>query len=103
MLRNFFKTAGRNILKYKAYSVINFIGLTCWLALALLILTYVRSELSYDTFHEEAERLYRLRYTAPNGLELASTPPPIAPVMKDFFPEVEEAARAAFARTQVKA
>lgn len=50
MLRNFFKTAGRNILKYKAYSLINFIGLTCGLALALLILSYVRSELSYDIF-----------------------------------------------------
>ncbi|HEY3401830.1 MAG TPA: ABC transporter permease [Ohtaekwangia sp.] len=93
MLRNFFKTAGRNILKYKAYSLINFVGLTCGLALALLIFTYVRHELSFDKFNENGDRLYRLRYTAPNGLELASTPPPIAPVMKDFFPEVEETAR----------
>jgi putative ABC transport system permease protein len=93
MLRNFFKTAIRNILKYKAYSVINFAGLTTGLALSLLILTYVRSELSYDTFHEKADRLYRIKYVAPNGLELASTPPPIAPLMKDFFPEVEDAAR----------
>lgn len=93
MLRNFFKTAGRNIVKYKAYSLINFAGLTCGLSLALLILTYVRSELSYDKFHEKADRLYRIKYVAPNGLELATTPPPIAPVMKDFFPEVEDAAR----------
>jgi putative ABC transport system permease protein len=93
MLKNFFKTAGRNILKYKAYSVINFLGLTTGLALALLILAYVRSEISYDRFHEKADRLYRIKYVAPNGLELASTPPPIAPVMKDFFPEVEDAAR----------
>lgn len=93
MLKNFFTTAGRNILKYKAYSLINFIGLTCGLALALLIITYVRSEMSYDRFHEKADRLYRLSYAVPNGLQIASTPPPIAPVMKDFFPEVEEAAR----------
>jgi len=93
MLRNFFKTAIRNIIKYKAYSVINFIGLTCGLALALLISVYVRSELSFDRFHEKADRLYRFRYTAPNGLELAGTPPPIAVYLKDFFPEVEEVAR----------
>jgi putative ABC transport system permease protein len=93
MLKNFFKTASRNILKYKAYSVINFLGLTTGLALALLILAYVRSEVSYDRFHANADRLYRIKYVAPNGLELASTPPPIAPLMKDFFPGVEEAAR----------
>jgi len=93
MLKNFFKTAFRNIVKYKAYSIINFIGLTCGLSLALLIITYVRSELGYDRFQEKAPNIYRIRYTAPNGLELASSPPPIAPVLKDFFPEVEEAAR----------
>ncbi|MBT1703344.1 ABC transporter permease [Chryseosolibacter indicus] len=93
MLKNFFKTAIRSIQKNKAYAFINFIGLTCGLSLALLIMSYVRSELSYDQFHEKAEQLYRIKYTAPNGLELASTPPPIAPLMKEFFPGVEEAAR----------
>ncbi|MCU0397396.1 MAG: ABC transporter permease [Cyclobacteriaceae bacterium] len=93
MLRNFFKTAYRNILKYKSYSIINFIGLTCGIALTLLILVYVRSELSYDRFHEKADRLYRLRYSAPNGLELATSPPPIAPKLKDEFSEIEEVAR----------
>lgn len=93
MLRNFFKTAYRNIVKYRAYSTINFIGLTCGLSLALLIITYVRSELGYDRFHEKANRLYRIRYVAPNGLELAGSPPPISPVLKEYFPEVEESAR----------
>jgi putative ABC transport system permease protein len=93
MLKNFFRTAIRNILKNKAYAVINFIGLTTGLALALLIISYVRSEISYDRFHEHADRLYRIGYTAPNGLELALTPPPIAPRLKDFFSEVEETAR----------
>ncbi|CAN5569038.1 ABC transporter permease [soil metagenome] len=93
MLKNFFKTAGRTIVKNKAYSLINFIGLTTGLALALLIITYVRSELSFDTFHEKGDRLYRLSYEVSNGLKLASTPPPIAPKMKEYFPEVEETAR----------
>ncbi len=93
MLRNFFKTAGRNILKHKAYAIINFAGLTAGLALSLLIITYVRSELSFDQFHEKADRLYRIAYAAPNGMKIASSPPPIAPLMADFFPEVENAAR----------
>lgn len=93
MLKNFFKTAYRNIVKYRAYSTINFIGLTCGLSLALLIITYVRSELGYDRFHDKANRLYRIRYVAPNGLELAGSPPPISPVLKEYFPEIEESAR----------
>lgn len=93
MLKNFFKTALRNIVKNKAYALINFIGLTSGVALALLIVAYVRSELSYDKFHANADRLYRIRYDAPNGMGLATSPPPIAPLMKDFFPEVEDAGR----------
>jgi putative ABC transport system permease protein len=93
MLKNFFKTAWRNILRYKVYSVINFVGLTCGLSLALLIFAYTRSELSYDQFHDKASRLYRFKYLVSNGLKLASTPPPIAPVLKEYFPEVEETAR----------
>lgn len=93
MLNNFLRTALRTILKYKAYATINFLGLTTGFALALLIVAYVRSEVSYDRFHANVERLYRIKYVAPNGLQIASSPPPIAPVMKDFFPGVEEAGR----------
>jgi putative ABC transport system permease protein len=93
MLKNFFKTALRNVIKYKAYSLINFVGLTCGLALALLVLAYVRNETSYDQFHTKADRLYRFGYTVSNGMQIASVPPPIAPPLKDFYPEVEEVAR----------
>ncbi|MFN6090594.1 MAG: ABC transporter permease [Cyclobacteriaceae bacterium] len=94
MLKNFFKTAWRNIIRHRTYSIINFIGLTCGLTLALLIVAYVRSEISFDQFHEKVDRMYRFRYTVPNGLEIASVPPPIAPSLKEFFPQVEEVARA---------
>ncbi|HEY0743961.1 MAG TPA: ABC transporter permease, partial [Chryseosolibacter sp.] len=93
MFQNFLRTALRTIVKYKAYATINFLGLTTGFALALLIVAYVRSEVSYDRFHANADRLYRIKYVAPNGLEIASSPPPIAPLMKDFFPAVEEAGR----------
>ncbi|MBX2900034.1 MAG: ABC transporter permease [Cyclobacteriaceae bacterium] len=93
MLKNFFNTAWRTIIRHKTYSIINFIGLTCGLTLALLIFAYVRSELSYDKFHTNSERLYRFGYTVPNGLKIASVPPPIAVTLKEFFPQVEEVAR----------
>lgn len=93
MLKNFFKTAYRNILKNRVYALINFVGLTSGLALCLLIIVYVRSETGYDKFHTKIDRLYRINYAAPNGLLLASSPPPLAPALKDYFPEVEETAR----------
>lgn len=93
MLRNFFKTAARNILRHKAYSIINFVGLTCGVTLALLIMVYVRSEISFDNFHTKGDRLYRIKYLAPNGLELATSPPPLTPAMPEYFPEVELAGR----------
>ena len=93
MLKNFFKTAYRNIVKNKVYATINFVGLTTGLALSLLIIVYVRSETGYDQFHTKLDRLYRIKYVAPNGLLLASSPPPLAPALKNYFPEVEETAR----------
>lgn len=93
MLKSFFKTAARNMVKNRVYTIINFIGLTCGLGLALLIITYVRHELSFDQYNENANRLYRLKYDVPNGLQLATTPPPIAPKLKEYFPEIEETAR----------
>ena len=75
MIENFFKIASRNIRKHKIYSIINLIGLVAGLALALLIIAYVRSELSFDRFHKNADRLYRVNYTVPNGLNLAIVGP----------------------------
>ncbi|MEQ9591950.1 MAG: FtsX-like permease family protein, partial [Cyclobacteriaceae bacterium] len=93
MISNFFRTAWRNILKHKTYAIINFVGLTCGLTLSLLIFTYIRHEFSYDKFHDKLDRIYRIKYYTTNDFNLASTPPPIAPRMKEFFPEVEETAR----------
>ena len=93
MIKSFFKTALRNLSKHKAYSVINFVGLTCGLALALLVLAYVGNETSYDQFHEKADRLYRFGYTVSNGMKIASVPPPLAPPLKSYYPEVEAVAR----------
>src|SRR5689334_17402359 len=59
MLKNFFILAVRNLLKRKAYSFINIFGLAIGVAVCLVILTYVDFELSYDSFHKNAARIYR--------------------------------------------
>jgi len=56
-------------------------------------MVYVRSEVNFDDFHTKGDRLYRIKYVAPNGLELATSPPPIAPKLAEYFPEVELAGR----------
>ncbi len=94
MFNRFLKTAKRNILRNKVYALINFSGLSIGIALTLLIFIYVREEVSYDKFHKKSDRIYRLKYSLPSqGMELASSPPPIVPKLADTFSEVETAAR----------
>lgn len=60
MLKNYLKTAWRNLLKNKFYSAINIIGLTVGLAIGILILLWVQNELSFDSFHKKAPNIYRM-------------------------------------------
>lgn len=60
MLKNYFKTAIRNLLRHQAFSIINLTGLTIGLAASLMIAMWVFDELSYDKFHENADRIYRV-------------------------------------------
>ena len=59
MLRNYFILAVRNLLKRKAYSIINILGLAIGVAVCLVILKYVDFELSYDDYHKNADHIYR--------------------------------------------
>lgn len=60
MFRNYFKTALRNLLQHKVYSVINVAGLSIGLACAMLIMLYVQDEVSYDRFHKNVNQVYRI-------------------------------------------
>ena len=60
MIRNYFKTAWRNLLKNKFYSAINIIGLTVGLTVGLLILLWVNDELSFDHFHTKIAQIYKI-------------------------------------------
>lgn len=96
MLRNYFKTAFRNLLKHKGYSAINIIGLACGLAICLLIIMYVANELNYDTYNEKFDRIYRVDADIKFGgheFILATTPDPLGPALKENFPSVQQYVR----------
>lgn len=100
MIRNYVTLALRNIRKHKGFSLINIAGLAIGVASCLLILIFVKSELSYDRFHERADRIYRVGFTfhvGTNQFDAALGPCPLAAALVEEFPEVESAARV-FAR-----
>jgi len=63
MLKNLIKTAVRHILKHFGYSVLNILGLTLGISSALFLIIYVADEISYDHYHEKADRIYRVSTT----------------------------------------
>ncbi len=92
MLRNYFRTAIRIINGSRGYSIINILGLATGMASCLLILLWVNYELSYDKFHENVDRLFRVvRFSDQEGSAL--TPVPLAHTLKENFAEVENATR----------
>lgn len=96
MLKNYIKIAFRNLWRNKGYSFINIFGLAVGLASCIIILMYVKHELSYDQHHEHADRIYRVTSHidfAGNYLELASGPAPMGPTLLQDYPEVESMVR----------
>ncbi len=93
MLKNYLKIAFRNLLKHKAHSAINVIGLAIGMACCMLILFYVQDELSYDRYHKNAEHIYRVVEIVKSdnvGEESASNPFPLGPTLVQDFPEMVE-------------
>src|ERR1700759_5361720 len=60
MLKNYFTVAWRNLLRNKIYALINIAGLSIGLACAMLIILYVKDEVSYDRFHKNVNNIYRI-------------------------------------------
>lgn len=96
MLKNLFKIAIRFIAKDKTYSAINIIGLTIGITCSLFLLMYILNETSYDKYHENADRIYRIvsNIKEPdNAFTWAVAQIPLADELKDNYPEVENAVR----------
>lgn len=96
MLKNFLLVTLRNTTRDKTYLILNVLGLSLGIAGSILIMMYVRQEKSFDQFHNNADRIYRVNsYAKLEGRELsiALSAPPQARVFKEEFPEIEDATR----------
>ena len=92
MLKNYFITAFRNIQRHKLYSFINILGLATGMACAILIFLWIQDELSFDRFHDQADRIYRI-VSKYHGSQSINVPGPLAPFLKSEVPEIENATR----------
>ncbi|HNE82787.1 MAG TPA: ABC transporter permease, partial [bacterium] len=98
MLYSYIRTAFRNIYRHKSVSAINLIGLTTGMTACLLIALYVHDELSYESQHTKADRIYRLNctYYLPKnaGTEAyATTGPGVATAIAKDYPEIASVVR----------
>ncbi|MFK7953067.1 MAG: ABC transporter permease [Ekhidna sp.] len=82
------KLAFRNIVKFKAHSAINLIGLSLGLAIGSLILLFVMDEMSFDNFHEKGDRIHKVVTASPDG-GIETNAHPIGYQLRTQFPEVE--------------
>lgn len=97
MIKSYLRIAIRNIFRNKLFSTVNIMGLAFGIASALLIFLWIGNEMQVDQYHERIDRIYRVmenqRYTDGNIFTFASTPAPMAPFIKEKFPEIEKASR----------
>jgi len=96
MLKNYFISAYRSIAKNKFYSVLNIFGPAIGITCAILILLYVKEELTFDKYNKKYDRIYRLEsdFNISGKATLAAlVPMPMAPTLKDEYPEIKEVAR----------
>lgn len=96
MLRNYFVIAIRNLLKNKGFTFINISGLAVGMACTIMIMLWVESEITYDGFHENKDRIYEAwnRDTFSGALQCWNTTPKVlAKYIRQDFPEVQDVVR----------
>jgi len=96
MFKNYIKTAWRNMLRNKTSSFINISGLSIGIACALLIVIFIKNELSYDRFHKDSNRIFQVVLNGNmNGQEFwaGNTPPPVGAALTSNIPEIESYTR----------
>ncbi len=100
MLKNYFKTAIRSLVKRKSFTAINVVGLAVGIATCLVIFLYVQNEWSFDRYNANADRLVRVEFRGTmegSPLKESNVMPPTAQALKADYPEVVDAARMRFA------
>ncbi|MEO9806142.1 MAG: ABC transporter permease [Reichenbachiella sp.] len=96
MLKNFYLTAIRNLLKHKSYFLINIGGLAIGIASFIFISLYIINELSYDRFHSESHNIYRVHVHGQmmgQSMDMAATASPMAQALLNEYPEVTKVTR----------
>jgi putative ABC transport system permease protein len=96
MWRNYLLIAWRNLRKNKVFSLINILGLAFGLTCFLLIAMWVQDELSYDRFHRNAARMYRLNLSLTwpeNQLLSEGAPLPLGPALQANLPGIRTCVR----------
>src|SRR6476659_7691466 len=105
MLRNYLKVAIRYLRNHKGYTLINISGLAVSISCCLLIMVFVRSELSYDRFHSKSDRLYRAWLEEHYQGEVFTntiTPIPLGPALQAGLPEIESTCRISGGKTAIR-
>jgi putative ABC transport system permease protein len=105
MFKNYFKVAFRSLLRHKGHSFISITCLSLGIAACLLILLWVQDELSYDRYHENTDRIYRVVYQLEVDGKIRqeiNTPAPLTPALVDEFPWIKKAVRLGKDRRLVK-
>ncbi len=97
MLKYYLLIAFRNVIRYKAFTAINILGLSIGLACSMLIYIWVKDELSFDRYHENAENIYRIYekqfYSGGETFMVFATPEPLARALKQDIPGIVNATR----------
>jgi predicted permease len=94
MLYNYLKIAFRSLRRHKGFSLINIAGLSIGMACSILILLWVRDELSYDRFHRDAEQLYRITASLSEmNIHAAVAPAPLPEALQAQVPAIRQTVR----------
>lgn len=92
MIKNYFKIAVRNLLKHKLHTGINLVGLSLGLGVSILIFFFVQFELSFDNFHSDADRIFRVKHhEMVDGVmdESFNSPMIVEATFREEFPQIE--------------
>lgn len=97
MIKNYLVIFVRNMLRYKAFAVVNVVGLTLGIFCFTIIILFAEFEFSYDQFHQRSENLYRIvkDFVNVDGVRIpdATTPPALSAALLSDVPEVEAVTR----------
>ncbi len=96
LIKNYFRSLARNAVRDKFFSILNLLGLAVGITASILIFIYIQDQLTYDKHNENIDRIYRLEadFTINENQDLmARVQFPLAPTLKDEYPEVEEYVR----------